>query len=112
MSLVITDIAEIQNAMRRVAFLANAPANVCKEWLEGIKLKRAEGMSGSMVRLLEYGPGETVMSEGEWAGNNFYVLVDGALDFYMKDASTGSDNKVNEIHPGESFGEMSLFAGV
>jgi Fe-S-cluster-containing dehydrogenase component len=112
MSRVITDTAEIQDAMKRVAFLANAPANVCKEWLEGIKLKRAEGMSGSMVRLLEYGPGQTVMSEGEWAGNNFCVLVEGTLDVYMKEAGIGSGEPVNEVRAGESFGEMSLFAGV
>lgn len=66
---------------------------------------------GPYVRLLKYKPGEEVIRQGDWSGNTFFVTVDGALDVYVKD-DTGKSNKVGELPPGVSFGEMAVLAGV
>ena len=34
---------------------------------------------GPYARLLNYAPGETIVREGEWGGNTFYLSVDGEL---------------------------------
>ena len=65
---------------------------------------------GPYARLLIYEPGEEIIREGAWRGNTFYILVDGSLDVYVKNDQGGS-NKVGEIGPHNSFGEMSLLAG-
>ncbi|HEY7545347.1 MAG TPA: cyclic nucleotide-binding domain-containing protein, partial [Blastocatellia bacterium] len=62
---------------------------------------------GPYLRLLSYDPGEAVISEGDWGGNTFYILVDGSLDVFVK-----GDKKVAELKPGTQFGEMSVLAGV
>ena len=38
---------------------------------------------GPYVRLLTFEPGETIITEGEWGGNTFYVAVDGRLDVFV-----------------------------
>src|SRR6185369_2421589 len=65
-----------------------------------------------LVCLVSYEVGESLIHENEWGGNTFMILVSGHLHVFMTDPRTGIRNKVNEIHPGESFAEMSLFAGV
>ena len=55
-------------------------------------------------------PGEEIIHEGDWGGNTFYILVDGNLDVYIND-DQGISNRVGEIHPQTSFGEMSVLAG-
>src|SRR5215475_6527837 len=50
---------------------------------------------GPYVRLLTYDAGETVMRQGEWGGNSFYIAVDGALDVYVKD--NGSQKKIGHL---------------
>lgn len=67
---------------------------------------------GPYVRLFVYGPGEEVIREGDWGGNNFYILVEGTLDVYVFDQETRSQKKVNEVQPGRSFGEMGVLAGL
>jgi Fe-S-cluster-containing dehydrogenase component len=62
---------------------------------------------GPYLRLLSYEPGEAVITEGDWGGNTFYILVDGSLDVFVK-----GDKKVAELKPGTQFGEMSVLAGV
>jgi len=66
---------------------------------------------GPYVRLLEYGAGEKIMSQGEWGGNTFYIAVEGMLDVQVLD-ETGSQKKIGELQPGTCFGEMALLAGV
>src|SRR5262245_35036090 len=66
---------------------------------------------GPYLRLLTYEPGEAVMTEGEWGGNTFYVVVDGRVDVWIK----GPNNqalKVAELQPGTQVCEMSVLAGV
>jgi Fe-S-cluster-containing dehydrogenase component/CRP-like cAMP-binding protein len=67
---------------------------------------------GPYVQLFEFDAGEEVVREGDWGGNTFYVSVDGRLDVYVRDRETGENRKVGELHPGASFGEMSILAGV
>jgi Fe-S-cluster-containing dehydrogenase component/CRP-like cAMP-binding protein len=66
---------------------------------------------GPYVRLLVYAPGETIMRQGEWGGNTFYLAVDGSLDVYIT-GDEGAQQKISQLVPGTCFGEMSVLAGV
>jgi Fe-S-cluster-containing dehydrogenase component/CRP-like cAMP-binding protein len=65
---------------------------------------------GPYLRLLTYAPGEAVITEGDWGGNTFYILVEGTLDVFVR-AQQG-DIKVAELTAPTQFGEMSVLAGV
>jgi Fe-S-cluster-containing dehydrogenase component/CRP-like cAMP-binding protein len=67
---------------------------------------------GPYVHLYEYDAGEQVIREGDWGGNTFYISVEGRLEVFVRDTTTGEDRKVGDIPPGASFGEMSILAGV
>ncbi|MEP6923811.1 MAG: cyclic nucleotide-binding domain-containing protein [Pyrinomonadaceae bacterium] len=64
---------------------------------------------GPYARLLEFLSGETILTEGTWESNIFYVLVEGRLDALVSDEK--GEQKVGEILPGNSFGEMAILAG-
>lgn len=66
---------------------------------------------GPYLRLLTYDAGEPVMTEGEWGGNTFYVVIRGHVDVWIK-APNNQDIKVAELNPGTQFGEISVLAGV
>ena len=66
---------------------------------------------GPYVRLLAYDGGETIMRQGEWGGNTFYLSVEGALDVYIGE-SGGEQRKISRLPPGTCFGEMAVLAGV
>lgn len=66
---------------------------------------------GPYARLLSYEPDETIMREGEWGGNTFYVSVTGDLDVYVKDEA-GEEKKVARLPPGACLGERSILAGI
>ncbi|MGH9907314.1 MAG: cyclic nucleotide-binding domain-containing protein, partial [Pyrinomonadaceae bacterium] len=66
---------------------------------------------GPYMRLLHYEAGETIMRQGEWGGNTFYIGVDGNLDVLIDDAG-GGQRKINQLQPGICFGEMAVLAGV
>jgi Fe-S-cluster-containing dehydrogenase component len=66
---------------------------------------------GPYARLLTYEPGETVMREGEWGGNTFYLSVTGDLDVYVKD-DHGDERRVARLAPGACLGERSILAGI
>ena len=70
----------------------------------------AEKRAGPYARLFIYGPGETVIQQGAWGGNTFFILIDGRLDVFSKD-DKGVNQKVGEIEIQNSFGEMSVLAG-
>jgi len=106
----ITDNEQILAAMNKVEMFASVSQKIREEWLKGF-VDQGGKSSGPLVHLKAYNPNERVLEEYDWGGNSFLILVDGALDVYMTDTD-GKQNKVNEIFPGESFGEMSLFAGV
>src|SRR5215510_1603944 len=44
---------------------------------------------GPYVSLLNYESSETIMREGEWGGNSFYIAVGGVLDVYVSDGNGG-----------------------
>jgi Fe-S-cluster-containing dehydrogenase component/CRP-like cAMP-binding protein len=66
---------------------------------------------GPYVRLLTYDSGETIMQQGEWGGNTFYLSVKGALDVYIGERG-GQQRKISRLAPGTCFGEMAVLAGV
>jgi Fe-S-cluster-containing dehydrogenase component/CRP-like cAMP-binding protein len=66
---------------------------------------------GPYVRLLAYESGETIMRQGEWGGNTFYLSVEGALDVYIGEPG-GEQRKIGRLPPGTCFGEMAVLAGV
>jgi Fe-S-cluster-containing dehydrogenase component/CRP-like cAMP-binding protein len=66
---------------------------------------------GPYARLLNYAPGETIVRQGEWGGNTFYLSVDGELSVVIADEK-GEHRRVGVIKPGTCFGEMSVLAGV
>src|SRR6185437_9114260 len=61
---------------------------------------------GPYVRLLGYESGETIMRQGEWGGNTFYLSVEGALDVYIG-GREDEQRKINRLAPGTCFGEMA-----
>ncbi|MBK9709676.1 MAG: cyclic nucleotide-binding domain-containing protein [Acidobacteria bacterium] len=65
---------------------------------------------GPYIRLLEYTPGEVIVREGDWGGNNFYIIVSGSADVLSTD--DGRLKKISEIPEGVQFGELSVLAGV
>ena len=66
---------------------------------------------GPYVRLLNYASGETIMRQGEWGGNTFYLSVDGALDVFIGEPG-GEQRKISRLPSGSCFGEMAVLAGV
>lgn len=65
---------------------------------------------GPYTRLLEFDPGEIIVRQGTWESSIFYVLVTGKLDAIVIEQN-GDRQKVGEIKPGNSFGEMALLSG-
>lgn len=66
---------------------------------------------GPYFRLLNYEPGEAIITQGEWGGNTLFFLVTGVADVFVR-APNQQDVKVAELSPGTQFGEMSVLAGV
>ena len=65
---------------------------------------------GPYARLLDYTPGEEVVTQGDWGGNTLYILIGGKLDVNVTD-DHGTTRKVAELEPGMTFGERSVLAG-
>lgn len=65
---------------------------------------------GPYIRLYEYDPGEEIIHEGDWGGNTFYVVVDGAADVFIR--TPNGEQRVSSLTTGRQFGEMSVLAGV
>src|SRR6266498_1921022 len=51
---------------------------------------------GPYVRLLSYEQGETIMRQGEWGGNTFYLSMAGALDVYIEETA-GDRRKISRL---------------
>ena len=65
---------------------------------------------GPYARLLEYAPREVIIEENTWESSIFYILVAGVLEASVTGA-TGTRERIGEIAPGSSFGEMALLSG-
>jgi len=66
---------------------------------------------GPYIRLLTFDPGETIIRQGDWGGNTFYIGVDQPLDVFIATPAQ-AETKVVEIPAGRQFGELSVLAGV
>jgi ABC-type lipoprotein export system ATPase subunit/CRP-like cAMP-binding protein len=54
-------------------------------------------------------PNSAIIRQGE-RGDKFYILLDGKADVYINTLS-GSEVQVNQLKPGQYFGEMALLGG-
>jgi len=66
---------------------------------------------GPYFRLLNYEPGEAIITQGEWGGNTLFFVVGGLAEVFIN-APNQQQVKVAELTPGTQFGEMSVLAGV
>jgi Fe-S-cluster-containing dehydrogenase component/CRP-like cAMP-binding protein len=66
---------------------------------------------GPYLRLLTYEPGEPIITEGDWGGNTFFIVVDEHADVFIN-APNNQVLQVAQLPPGTQFGEMSVLAGV
>src|SRR5690349_6010242 len=105
--------AAILEAVRKIDIVSELLDEKNKNNLKMIVEGKVSGgkQIGPYARLLGYDPGETIMREGEWGGNTFYLSVTGDLDVYVKDDS-GNEKKVARIAPGACLGERSILAGI
>jgi Fe-S-cluster-containing dehydrogenase component/CRP-like cAMP-binding protein len=67
---------------------------------------------GPYLRLLTYKSGESIVNEGDWGGNTFYIVVSGSADVFITPEGSQSQLKVSELQAGTQFGEMSVLGGV
>jgi Fe-S-cluster-containing dehydrogenase component/CRP-like cAMP-binding protein len=65
---------------------------------------------GPYLRLLTYEPGETIIREGDWGGNHFYLLSGGRAEVFVKSPES-RDVKISEALAGAQVGEISVLAG-
>jgi Fe-S-cluster-containing dehydrogenase component/CRP-like cAMP-binding protein len=65
--------------------------------------------AGPYARLLVCDPGEEIIEEGKPSRNNFYVLISGKLDVFIKGKSNKEKTTIEPSAP--IFGAMSLLSG-
>ncbi len=108
-----TNTAAILEAVKNVDIVSELLDEKNKNNLKMIAEGKVSGgkQIGPYARLLTYEPGETIMREGEWGGNTFYLSVSGDLEVYVKDES-GEEKKVARLSPGACLGERSILAGI
>lgn len=61
------------------------------------------------LRVRHYGPGETVLSQGD-DGESFFLIQAGQVSVHLT-SNDGSTNEVAQLRQGQFFGEMSLMTG-
>jgi Fe-S-cluster-containing dehydrogenase component/CRP-like cAMP-binding protein len=105
--------AAILEAVRKIDIVSELLDEKNKNNLKMIVEGKVSGgkQIGPYARLLAYEPGETIMREGDWGGNTFYLSVAGDVDVYVKDDS-GKEKKVARLAPGACLGERSILAGI
>ncbi|MFY9571475.1 MAG: cyclic nucleotide-binding domain-containing protein [Blastocatellia bacterium] len=65
---------------------------------------------GPYLQLLTYDPGQTIIKQGEWADNYYYIVVEGYVEVVRVD-STGEEREVSKLGVGEQFGAKTMLAG-
>lgn len=103
----------ILDALKKVDIVSELLEEKNKNNLKMIAEGKVSGgkQIGPYARLLNYSPGETIVREGEWGGNTFFLSVDGELGVLVADEK-GETRRVGVIKPGTCFGEMSVLAGI
>lgn len=64
---------------------------------------------GPYVRLFTYDPGTTIINQGDWADNDFYIIVEGEADVFIK--RSDGEERMSGLNPGDQFGARSMLAG-
>jgi CRP/FNR family cyclic AMP-dependent transcriptional regulator len=59
------------------------------------------------LKTMRVGPGDTVFREGDGAGREMYVLLEGEMEVFKR-SRRGRDMRVAILGPGDWFGEMSV----
>ncbi len=108
-----TNTSAILEAVKKIEIVSELLDDKNKNNLKMIVEGKVSGgkQIGPYARLLVYEPNETIMREGEWGGNTFYVSVTGDLDVYVRDEG-GEEKKVARLPPGACLGERSVLAGI
>lgn len=65
---------------------------------------------GPYLKLLTYAGGETIIKEGEWADNYYYIVVEGHVEVFRLN-SRGKEREVSRLSAGEQFGARAMLAG-
>jgi Fe-S-cluster-containing dehydrogenase component/CRP-like cAMP-binding protein len=65
---------------------------------------------GPYARLLEFSPGEVIVTEDSWESSIFYILVKGKLEASVTE-DNGNRRVLGQVREGNSFGEMALLSG-
>ncbi|MCS6884405.1 MAG: cyclic nucleotide-binding domain-containing protein [Acidobacteriota bacterium] len=63
---------------------------------------------GPYIKLYKYPPGLEVVKQGDWDTNTFFIVVEGAVEVFIKEKT----EPVAVFRRGSPFGEMSVLAGV
>jgi CRP-like cAMP-binding protein/small-conductance mechanosensitive channel len=64
---------------------------------------------GARLRRLSFGPGETIVHQGD-SGASMFVILGGSVSVTLK-GSAGHEEQLATLEPGSFFGEMSLMTG-
>jgi hypothetical protein len=62
------------------------------------------------LHLLAFEPGEIVLTEGD-AGDSLFVLTEGRVKTFVRDAAQGRQMFMRELKEGDFFGEISILSG-
>ena len=65
---------------------------------------------GPYVQLLTYDPGQTIIKQGDWADNYYYIVVDGHVEVARRDPD-GGEPELPDLNKGEQFGARAMLAG-
>ena len=66
----------------------------------------ALGYLGRLGEKIEYGPGETILRQGE-TGTAFWVILEGEIHVVLR-SDDGADQRLFLLGPGETFGELAI----
>src|SRR6185295_175437 len=65
---------------------------------------------GPYVQFLTYDPGETIVKQGDWADNYYYIIVEGYVDVEPPELTGGAAQKF-QLHKNDQFGARAMLAG-
>jgi CRP-like cAMP-binding protein len=99
--------AEAEQRRRREHFAEAEDLLSHIDFIEGLRPKDRKVLA-ERARLLEYGPGQPVVRQGE-SGDTFYLVARGELAVKVRNGS--GDVEVARLGRGAFFGEMSLLTG-